>query len=106
MIRPAMGSKPRRAQSSVPVWVLIGASLLVVIALHGAADASWYHLERQTDTLTGGLASQIFEQVIEQGLFMVMAAVAVIVGVPLFLACLAFAASYIAFHGRPLNRSS
>ena len=106
MKRRAMGSKPKRAQSFVPVWVLIGASLLVMIALHVAADASWYHLERQTDTLSGGLAGQILEQVMGQGLFMVMAAVVVIVGVPLFLAFLALAASYIAFHGKPLNRSS
>jgi hypothetical protein len=80
--------------------------LFVVIAFHGVAEASWTHLEEKTQALTGAPAAQILEQVIGQGVTLVIAAVVVIVGVPFLLASLALAAGYIASFLRPLRRSS
>ncbi len=96
----------RQAQPFISVWILLAAFLLAVFVLHSGAEAFWTYLECHTETLAGTLANQIIEQVIGQGLVVVMTAVAVIIGVPLLLAWLAFAASAIAFDVKSLHRSS
>jgi len=105
--RTAVGAeRVLRAESALPVWISAASFLLLMLAFHGVTEASWSRLEGHAQMLAGVLAYEIVEQVIGRGVTLLVAVVAVIVGLPLVLASLALAAGYIASLLRPLRRSS
>jgi hypothetical protein len=77
--------------------LVVGTVAIALVVFSGVAEASWSHIEGKSEILAASSSpvSTIITQAVGRSVSLLMMAVAIIIAVPLVIACLALSVSYI-----------